>query len=172
MASGAGRPMLTVYKNCRNCHGVDILKGLDNHITGLFFVFTADFIIRHGASTGDLAVEIIALSCSHRRNSHTCLCKCRSPTAVGMDNSAQRRKCLVQRHMGRCIGGRLPLSFYHIAIQIHNDHILRSHTVILHTGGLDDHQTAIPVNTRDISLCEGNKSMLRQQQIGLPYLLF
>ena len=45
------------------------------------------------------------------------------------------------------------LAFDDIAVQINDDHILRRHAVIRHTGGLDDDQAALAVDAGDIAPC-------------------
>ena len=106
------------------------------------------------------------------RHEGACLREARRPARMRVDDAAAGRECLVKHQMRRRIARRLPLAFDDIAVQINDDHIIFRHAVIRHAGGLDDNETTLPVDGRDIAPRKGHKVMLRQRQIGLQYLLF
>ena len=61
-----------------------------------------------------------------------------------MHHTADVRKCFVKFDVGQGIGGGTQIPFHHIAVQIHNDHILGSQFVITDTAGFDDHSDIPP----------------------------
>ena len=74
--------------------------------------------------------------------------------------------------MRRRVARRLPFALNDVSAQIDHDHILRRHAVIRHTGGLDDHQAALAVDSGDVSPSERDQTVFRKQQIRFQNLLF
>ena len=74
--------------------------------------------------------------------------------------------------MGGGIRGGAIQPFHHVALKIHDNHIVRLHGLIGDAAGLDRHQPALPVNGADIAPGEGHQTVARQIHIGLEHLLF
>ena len=156
----------------------DIISGLSfeslyDDIAGFQFVLTADFFGSHLAGAGNPAVEIVTVGGAVGRYAPPCLGPAGCPPGMGVDNTADVGKCIVQRHMGRGIGRGLPLTFHPFAgSEADNDHVFRLHVVVFHTRGLDDHQTLSPIDSGYITPGEGHKAVFRQLQISLAYSFF
>lgn len=68
-------------------------------------------------------------------------------------DTAAFRERLVEHQMRRRVARWLPFALDDPSIQIDNDHVLRRHAVIRHTGGLDDGQAALAVDAGEIAPC-------------------
>ena len=86
--------------------------------------------------------------------------------------AANLRERLIQLQMGRCIGGRIVITLYLIALKVDNYHILRLQQIVLYSAGFDYKKTLFPVDSTDISPCIGDKSSSRKLHIGFIYLFF
>ena len=82
---------------------------------------------------------------------------------MGVDNAAAFGKGFVQLKVGGGVAGRLPFALHDLAVQIDHHHVLNAHTLIFHARGLDDEQTAFPVDTGDIAPGKGHEIILRQE---------
>lgn len=103
---------------------------------------------------------------AHSGDTHTCLSERSRPARVRMHHTADVGKRLLQRHMCGSVAAGLPFTLEHAAFQINHDHILRTHAVVLHAGGLDHDETALPVNAGDIASGESDEAVFGQKQIG------
>lgn len=72
---------------------------------------------------------------------------------VKLSGILEFRERLVEYQMRRRVARRLPFALDDVSVQINDDHILRRHAVIRHTGGLDDDQAALAVDAGDIAPC-------------------
>jgi hypothetical protein len=84
--------------------GIFPLEGFLDHQPGFLFVFAFDLDFCHFSGAGDLPIEIIAMGCAERHDAATCLCKDCCPTAVGVYDTADVRKCFIELEVRRRIG--------------------------------------------------------------------
>ena len=162
-----------MHKNCRDIVRRLILEGLNNNRAGLLLISTCNFLRRHLACAGNLAVEIIAVCCAECRNTSAGLAEHSCPAAVCMHNTADIRERLIKLHMCCRIGRRIQLTLYFFTcMNINKNNILRAQLAILHATGLNRHNAALTVDTTDIAPCKCNKLMFGQQHIRLIYLFF
>ena len=149
------------------------VESLNDDVAGLQLVFAANFLGGHLAGAGNLPIEIVTLGGAEGRDPLTGLGKGGRPTAVGMDDAAQCRECVVQGQMGVGIAGGLPFTLHHSAVaEADHHHVLGGHILITDAGGLDDHETLLPVHTGNVAPGEGDQAMLGQLQVGLTDLFF
>ena len=73
--------------------------------------------------------------------------------------------------MGLCIAAGGEVSLDLVAVQIHDDELIRRQRVIRDTGRLDDEKAALPVDARHIAPCVSDKPAAGQLHIGLIDLL-
>jgi len=141
-------------------------EGLDDDRSGLFFVGAVDLLGGHFTGAGHGAVEGVRMGGAENGNVKAALCHGCCPAAVGVDNSSDMGKGLVELKVGGCVAGGIVFSFHDLAGQIHNDHILCGHGAVLNAGGFYDHQPAFPVYAGNVAPGEGHKSVTGQSQIG------
>src|SRR5687768_7449767 len=92
---GIGAPCewtMAVNEHGGNCVGIFPLEDIPDHQPCFLFIFALNLFFCHLAGTRDFAVEIIAMCCTKRRNTASCLSKTRCPTAVGVYDTADVRK--------------------------------------------------------------------------------
>ena len=91
---------------------------------------------------------------------------------MGVYDSSNIFKGFVDFQMSWSIRRRLIVTFDFITIQIHNDHIISGHGLIIYAAWFDDKKTTFSVNSADIAPGEGDKSVFGKQHIGFKYFLF
>ena len=76
------------------------LKGFDDHLAGFPFVITVDFRVGHQAGTGDGAVELVGVGGAGCWNRLPGLRPDGRVARVGVNDTAERGKCLIQQAVG------------------------------------------------------------------------
>ena len=141
-------------------------------MTGVLLIRALDLFLRQAAHAGNLSVHVVCMGRPIAGNPSARLCPAGSVGGMGVYDTSNLRKRLVELQMRRRIRRRLVMPFHLIAVQIHDNHIICRHRLIVHTAGLDDEQSALPVNGADISPCKGYKAILRKQHVGFKHFLF
>ena len=161
--STPGEHAVAVDQHAGDGHGVLALEGLDDHVARLQLILPVDLLLGHLTGAGDLAVEIVPVGGAHGRNAHARLGEAGGPAAVGVDHAPQIGEGPVQGQVGGGVGGGLIAALHPLAgLQVQHHHVLGGHGVILHAGGLDDHQTLLPVDAGDVAPGEGDQVILGQ----------
>ena len=89
-----------------------------------------------------------------------------------MHDASHLRKRFIDLQMGRRIGRRFVMSFYPVSLQVHNHHVFRLHSLIVHAAGLDDEQAAFTVDPAYIAPGKCYQPVFGKQHIGFIYFLF
>ena len=166
---------VAVTNHSGHCHRIDVpvLECLNDDFAGVCLVVLLQLGGGEMPGAGNGAVEIVRVGGAVTGNVLSGLCPRHREGAVGVDDAAQRRKCLVQLQMGLCITAGIERAFHDGSrLQIHHHHFVRGQFLILHAGGLDDHQPAGPVDTGHIAPCVGDQPTAGQFHVGLIDLLF
>jgi len=163
---------MAVHQHRRHRHRIPVPEGLQNDGPRLLLVLPADLRRRHFAGAGNLPVEVVGMRRPQRRNPASGLSKHGRPSGMGVDNAAHLRERLVDLQVRRRIGRRLVVSLFYISVQVHHNHVVRLHLLVLHTGRLDDDQSGFPVHPAYIAPGKGHKTIPRQLHIGFIYLFF
>ena len=110
-------------KHSRNVNRVLALEGLNDDPSSIHLVAFLDFLCRQISGAGNLTVKIVRMGGAVTGKGPARLCPGRCMRGMGMDNTANLLKRIVQLHMGGCVGGRVHLTLHLIAFQVHDHHI-------------------------------------------------
>ena len=149
------------------------LDRLCDHFAGIQLIICLDFLFRQLSGAGNIPVEIIRMRGTQRRNRHPGLRIRDCMRAVRVRNTADRGEPAIQFQMCRCIGGWLIAAFDDLSChEIHDDHIFRLHSVVLHPARLNNDIACLPVDLRHIAPCVNDNTLCHKIQIGLADSFF
>ena len=149
-----------------------LIQRFRDDLSGVQLIVRLDLRLRQRAGTRYGAVEIIRMRRSERGNIQSRLRKCDRIHRMRMRDAADFRIAAVQLQMRFRIRGRIPFALGGFAaLQIHNDHILRLHAVIIHTGRLDHDKSLFAVDAADIAPGIDDNASCGQLQIGCTHSL-
>ncbi len=129
-----GKRPVRVHQHAGHLRRIDAFftKGFDDHFAGLPLVLAVDLVVGHQPGAGNRAVEIVGVGRAGSGNGLTGLRPDGGVTRMSVDNTAQRRECLIQQTVGRGIRRGLFLTFNHFAgLQADHHHILGGHDAVV-----------------------------------------
>ena len=92
---------------------------------------------------------------------------------MGMHNTTNGGKSLVQQTMRRRIGRGLFLTFNHFTRRdADNHHIVNGHHAVIHAGRFNDKDAVVAIDGTDVPPGERDQVVLWQRQIRCQYLAF
>lgn len=94
---------MSVYQNCANFFWIEVLKTLDDYVSGLPFVVGFNLLVGHGASDRDFVPKVVGMGRAEAGDSAAGLRKSNRISRVSVDNGANITKRLKQTTMGRRI---------------------------------------------------------------------
>ena len=156
-----------------NGHGIQIPvpEGFNDDGAGALFVILIQLFLGQVPGAGDGTVEIVGMGGAVAGNIPAGLGPGHRVGTVGMDNAPQLGEGLVQLNMGFGIGAGVQGALHHIALQVQDHQHIGCQLLVLHTAGLDDHQTLFPVNTGHIAPGIGDQIPAGELHIGFINLL-
>ena len=86
---------------------------------------------------------------------------------MGMNYASDLGESLIEGNMRGRIGRRLIAAFYHLAVQVYNDHVVCTHLVVLNAARLDDDQSALTVYRRHVAPGKSHQIIFRKEQIRI-----
>src|SRR5580765_2449082 len=155
---------------CRDGSVVDFLERSHDSMTGIQFVVSGDFWIRHGVGDGYRPMKIISVRRPETRNGATCLSPGRGILRVRMSDSADRWERLVQSQMSGEIGRGAQLSFDNLSGKVGDNQVSGRHGIVGDPARFDDDQTLFAGDPAHISESEENQSLPNQLKVGLQHL--
>ena len=149
-----------------------LLKSVHNDDPGVFLIVLLQLTLGQMAGAGDGAVKVVGVGGAEAGDILPRLGPGHGVGAVGVDNAPHARERLVQLQMGLGIAGGLPLALHPLAgLQADHHHVSGGHAVVLHPGGLDDHQPLVPVDPRHVAPGKGDQPVFGQEKVGLQHFL-
>jgi hypothetical protein len=90
---------------------------------------------------------------------------------MGMHYTAHLREVAVDSEVSRSIRRRTKIALNDIAIQIYNYHILSLHIVVAYAAWLNNNETTLAIESRNITPSEDYKVVLYEIEVSLQDLL-
>ena len=101
-----GKGAMILTKHCRNRFIVFLSKVLRNEKTCITFISSIYLFFCQTSYAGNLSVHIVCMGRPVARNAASCLRPTGCPRRMGMNESTDIRKSLIQFQMNGCIWGR------------------------------------------------------------------
>ena len=158
--------------HARNIDRVPALECFDDDLAGILLIGFLDLFRGQvpGARYG--TIEIIRMGGSLQGNIMACLRPAGGKCGMGMYNTADLRKCLVQFQMSGGIGRRIQVTLNLVAVHIQDNHIRRLQFLVGYAAGFDHEQSLLTVDAADIAPCKRDKTIFRKLQIRPAHILF
>ena len=157
--------ILTKY--CWNCLIVLVLEIICNQNTCILLIGSIDLFLCETSHTGNFSVHIVCMGSSIAGNASSGLSPACGPWRVGVYNTADFWKSLIQFNMGRSVRRRVVSALDFVALQIHDHHIFRSQLVIIHSAGFNSEIACLSVDLAYIAPGKGYQVVLWQKHICL-----
>ena len=139
----------------------------DDQSSRVPLVILRDLLRVQASEAGHFAVDVVRMGGAVAGNAPACLGPAGGVGGMGVHNAPDLRKRLIELRMGGSVRGGIVAPLHFLAVQVYYNHIFRRQLVIFHPAGLDDKQTALPVNGADIAPGKGHKTVSGQSHIGL-----
>ena len=97
---------------------------------GVALVSRLDLLLRQAAEAGDIAVEVIRVSCPVARDVPPGLRPGGGIARMGMDNAADRGEGFIELDVRRRVAAWLSFAIDHVSVQIDHHHVLHGHFLI------------------------------------------
>src|SRR5580704_127260 len=129
---------------------IDLLERPDDSLSGIRFILTIDFVIRHDFGQRNRPMEIVRVRGTETRNGFTGLGPGGSVLRMRVGNPAYLRKGAVQGNVRGKVRRWTQCSFNDLALKIGHDQMLWLHPFIRHTARLDYDQALFAGNTASV----------------------
>ncbi len=151
----------------------DVEDLVDDDIARLQLVVALYLSLSHVTCAGDVLIEVVGMCGADVGDVATSLCECCGIGGVGVNHALDIGECLVEYQVSGRVAGGVENTIDHFArLKIDDNHVGCLHHVVVDTRRLDDYQTFFTVDTRYISPCEDDESLLHEVKISLEYFFF
>ena len=146
-------------------------EAIYNHRARVLLIL-AHLILGHRGRAGDGAVEVVGVRGADVGDVLAGLSPRRGVGRVGVNNTANLGEGFVDFEVGGRVRRGAQVALDDLAVEVNHHHIPRLHVVVIHTAGLDYHQTLLAVDGRYITPGEDHEAVLYKVQVCLADLCF